>query len=71
VIRHRLLGFALAAVIGVGGLGSVATGVATAAKKDAPAHVVIAPGKTKPGDKCAKGVAGCQDGRFNGNFFGH
>jgi hypothetical protein len=31
---------------------------------------VIAPAKTKPGDKCAKGVAGCQGGKFNGNFFG-
>ena len=26
---------------------------------------------TKLGEKCAKGVAGCTDGKFTGSFFGN
>lgn len=32
--------------------------------------VKLAPPTVKPGDKCEKGAAGCEDGEFTGNFFG-
>jgi hypothetical protein len=32
--------------------------------------VKLAPPTVKPGDKCAGGTAGCENGEFNGNFFG-
>jgi hypothetical protein len=32
--------------------------------------VNLAPPTVKPGDKCASGTAGCENGEFNGNFFG-
>jgi hypothetical protein len=53
-----------------------------AALKEAEAHpaaeevlkpagdVKLAPPTVKPGDKCEKGAAGCEDGEFTGNFFG-
>jgi hypothetical protein len=53
-----------------------------AAEKAATAHpaaeevlkpagdVKLAPPTVKPGDKCESGAAGCQGGKFTGNFFG-
>jgi hypothetical protein len=53
-----------------------------AAEKAAEAHpaaeevikptngVKLAPPTVKPGDKCESGAAGCQGGKFTGNFFG-
>ncbi len=53
-----------------------------AALKEAEAHpaaeevlkpagdVKLAPPTVKPGDKCEKGAAGCENGEFTGNFFG-
>jgi hypothetical protein len=67
VIRARLISLSLAAAIVAGGSGAVLPSAATAAK---PTHVIIGPAKTKPGDHCAKGVSGCQGGKFTGNFFG-
>jgi hypothetical protein len=32
--------------------------------------VKLAPPTVKPGDKCESGTAGCENGEFNGNFFG-
>jgi hypothetical protein len=32
--------------------------------------VKLAPPTVKPGDKCEKGAAGCENGEFTGNFFG-
>jgi hypothetical protein len=32
--------------------------------------VKLAPPTVKPGDKCESGAAGCQGGKFTGNFFG-
>jgi hypothetical protein len=32
--------------------------------------VKLAPPTVRPGDKCEKGAAGCEDGEFTGNFFG-
>jgi hypothetical protein len=32
--------------------------------------VNLAPPTVKPGDKCDSGTAGCENGEFNGNFFG-
>jgi hypothetical protein len=32
--------------------------------------VKLAPPTTQPGDKCSNGTAGCENGEFNGNFFG-
>jgi hypothetical protein len=32
--------------------------------------VKLAPPKVKPGGKCESGTAGCQGGKFTGNFFG-
>ena len=32
--------------------------------------VKLPPPTAKPGDKCEKGTAGCEDGEFTGNFFG-
>ena len=52
-----------------------------AARKEAEAHpaaeevlkpagdVKLAPPTVKPGDKCESGAAGCQGGKFTGNFF--
>lgn len=31
--------------------------------------VKLPPSTVKPGDKCEKGAAGCEDGEFTGNFF--
>ncbi len=53
-----------------------------AAEKAAEAHpaaeevikpangVKLAPPTVKPGDKCESGAAGCENGKFTGNFFG-
>lgn len=32
--------------------------------------VKLAPPTVKPGDKCEEGAAGCEGGKFTGNFFG-
>ncbi len=32
--------------------------------------VKLAPPTVKPGDKCESGAAGCQNGKFTGDFFG-
>jgi hypothetical protein len=32
--------------------------------------VKLAPPTVKPGDKCESGAAGCEGGKFTGNFFG-
>jgi hypothetical protein len=34
------------------------------------AGVKLPPAAVQPGDKCEAGAAGCEDGEFNGNFFG-
>ena len=34
------------------------------------AGVKLPPSTVKPGDKCEPGAAGCQGGKFTGNFFG-
>lgn len=67
MIRRRLITLSLAAIIAVGGAGSAFATAASAAK---PISVTLAPPKTKPGDSCAKGVAGCRHGKFTGDFFG-
>jgi hypothetical protein len=66
LIRRRVIAVSLSLALAVGSTGAVATSAASAAK---PKHVVIG-GKVKPGGKCAKGVAGCRDGEFIGDFFG-
>jgi hypothetical protein len=33
------------------------------------AGVNLPPAAVKPGDKCEEGAAGCEDGKFTGNFF--
>jgi hypothetical protein len=70
VIRNRLIALSLAAFVAVGGAGSISTAAASAAKKPQPVAVTIASPNVKPGDKCAKGTAGCTRGKFSGNFFG-
>lgn len=34
------------------------------------AGVKLPPAKVQPGDKCENGTAGCENGKFSGNFFG-
>jgi hypothetical protein len=34
------------------------------------AGVKLPPAKVQPGGKCESGTAGCENGRFSGNFFG-
>ena len=67
MIRRRLLISAVSLAIAAGGAGSVVTSAASAAVH---ANVTFAPPTVKPGHKCAKGVAGCTNGKFTGNFFG-
>lgn len=70
MIRNRLIALALATAAIAGGSGCLAVGVASAYKSVSPVAVEIAPPKTKPGNKCRDGTAGCTHGKFTGNFFG-
>lgn len=71
MFRDRFIVLSLAAVIATGGLGATSVPAVSAAKKQAPVGVVIGKPTTKPGDKCAKGTAGCSHGKFTGTFFGN